>query len=540
MSEDTSHSIVASTRSFFSGTMLSRISGMLRDMSLAFFFGSSPMIAAFMVAYRFANLLRRLLGEGTLQSSFVPHFAAKKADSPKDAALFFRDVFFTLSLVLFLVVGAGEGVLYWYLQSGLSESMKEIIQLSMSMLPGLIFICLYALCSSHLQCERKFFLPAAAPVSFNLIWILAAFLVHAQIPAKAGQGLAVGVVIAFFLQWVMTAYPSFRMAGKDLEWKDWFSARLFSKQLKGLTKPLSLGVVGVAATQVNTALDALFARFADVSGPAYLWYAIRLQQMPIALFGIAIAGALLPTLSRQAKAENWEQYRSLLQFALSLTIALMMAATGGIFALGGSSINLIYGRGSFDPSSVSHTLICLWGYGIGLLPSAFVLLLASSFYARKEYFIPAISALLSVFINVVLNALFVFVLDWGAASIAIATSISALFNCLFLAHFLAQKVSNLFSSKLLLSFAKTTVAVLAASLSALCIGKVFCQDPTLALLSGKMAFFPRGVQTQLLGFFLPASSFFIVLFLTARLLHLEEMLALFRRKLPLSSYKRVD
>ncbi|HSX25890.1 MAG TPA: murein biosynthesis integral membrane protein MurJ [Chlamydiales bacterium] len=413
---DSTHSILRSARHFFAGTFLSRISGLGRDMAMAFCFGATPEIAAFMVAYRLANLFRRLLGEGNLQAGFVPHFEAAKAEGR--GASFYRETAFSLSLILIAVIIFLEACFWGALQLA-QPSWREIIELSMWMIPGLFFICLYALNSSLLQCQRKYFLPAAAPIAFNFIWILAVLLLPRT---GAMRGLALAITLAFAAQWAATLFST----------KDFFGngrPQLFSAEWKKLLKPLALGIVGIGAVQFNSALDALFARFADTAGPAFLWYAIRIQQLPLALFGIALSGALLPPLAR---AKDTAQYQHLLQSALRTSAALMLPCTFGILALGGVGINLLYGHGDFSPSDVRETLLCLWGYGIGLVPSVFVLLLANGFYAQKNYRIPTLASLSSVALNIALNAFFVFGLGWGAISVAIATSLSAFLNLMIL------------------------------------------------------------------------------------------------------------
>ena len=173
---DSHISIKKSASSFFYGTLLSRISGMARDMVLAYFFGSSVAISAFMVAFRLANFFRRLLGENSLQAGFVPHFEAIKSQEPHRAALFYRDLFFTMLVILIFVVIGSELILFISGIFILDHNVKQIVYLTAIMLPGLIFICLYSLNSSLLQCEKSYFLPAVAPVFFNLIWIFSLFM----------------------------------------------------------------------------------------------------------------------------------------------------------------------------------------------------------------------------------------------------------------------------------------------------------------------------------------------------------------------------
>lgn len=382
----------------------------MRDIAMAISFGSSPEIAAFMVAYRLANLFRRLLGESNLQAGFVPHYVEIKEEGPS----FFRDVAYSMGLILVFAVVLLESLL-WGAKFLVGPDWTEILNLSMWMAPGLFFICLYGLNSALLQCQKRYFLPAVAPVAFNFVWIGAVFI------RPDVTFLAVAITFAFAGQWILT----FVSSAKVLSFSDWLKPKLFSKDFRALLKPLILGIVGVSAVQLNSALDAIFARLADPEGPAFLWYAIRIQQLPLALFGIALSGALLPPLSR---TQDPLRRQELLQSALKQSAILMLICTFGIFSLGFAGVNLLYGHGSFSPENVRETANCLSAYGIGLVPSVFVLLLAARFYAEKNYRLPTVASLLSVLANIALNALFVFCFDMGAISIAVATSLSAFLN----------------------------------------------------------------------------------------------------------------
>lgn len=146
MTKETLHNLSLYTKRFFSGTLLSRISGMGRDLSMAFAFGDHPSVAAFFVAFRFSNLLRRLLGEGPFQSAFIPHFEGLRIQDPARAALFFRRLVVFIGLVLLVMVCLAEGGIALLLSSSsLTDATREVIALTGWLFPGVIFICLYGL-----------------------------------------------------------------------------------------------------------------------------------------------------------------------------------------------------------------------------------------------------------------------------------------------------------------------------------------------------------------------------------------------------------
>lgn len=520
--------------SFFSGTFISRLSGLGRDVSMAFCFGSNPAIAAFMVAYRFSNLFRRMLGEGTLGSGFIPYFECLRKESPHEGARFFRDVFFSMMFFLIgLVSVLCLGVWACLHYGSFSPDAQEILSLTLLMIPGLLFICLYAVSSALLQCERKFFLPGVAPVLFNLTWIATVFLFKESIPASAVIALSGAVVFGFFLQWFLLVPSMKSYMRRFLSWKEIGQFQFFPKEVKALLTPFFFGLVGVSATQVNSFLDALFARYTSLEGPAYLWYSIRIQQLPLALFGIALSAALLPPLARAVSKESWEEFQELLRYSLTRSFHFIFPCTIALFVLAACGVNLLYGRGDFGFETTRQTVFCLWGYGIGLLPYVFVLLLAPAFYAQKNFRLPMRGAVLSMLLNVALNAVFIFGFGMGAMSIAIATSLSAWFNFFYLSKALSQK--KLFESGI---YKGALAAVIAGGVTIL-LGHFLTEDKTCSLLSGTSPIeFARDFKTQALQFFVLSGVFCLTFVSYAWLLDVKEVLAFLkipRRQKSLSS-----
>jgi len=527
--EDHARSVSRSSVAFLSGTLISRVSGMLRDISMAFCFGSHPVIAAFMVSFRFANLIRRLFGEGPLPAGFIPHFEQLRGKSSQKGAEFFRDLFFSLSVLLVIVVLLIEAGLYAWISLGQpSQDTVQILFFTMLMLPGVLFICLFGLSCALLQCEKKYFITGVAPIAFNAAWIIAAWWLKDKEPLFAAVNLSVAVSFAFLMQWLMVAPQTFSYLKRFLSWKELVKINLFSQEMRLVIKPFLLSVVGVGALQINSALDSVFARFASLEGPAYLWYAIRIQQVPLALFGIALSTALLPPLSRAIKDGSFDVFQRLIDFSLRRSFSLIFPCTIGIFVLGASGINLIYGHGDFGFSATLNTIICLWGYGMGLVPAVFVLLFAPAFYAQKDYRTPTFGAVYSVVLNLVVIAFLVFVMKLGPFSIAVATSICAAFNCIYLARKLSKKTGPLFTEKLLSSFFKTITASLVAGAVTLMIGHFLAGDPTLDILLGKeIGDFPRQISQQLLQFLILSFAFGLTFISVAWIAKADDVLELF-------------
>jgi putative peptidoglycan lipid II flippase len=516
--DDSTHTIRRSAKRFFSGTLLSRISGMLRDMAMAYAFGTQTSVASFMVAYRLSHACRRLFGEGALQSAFIPQFETLRHESSKRAFAFFRDLAATLScfLLTFILLGC-LGVGYFLSSTESSPVNSEILFLTLLMLPSLLFICLFGLNASLLQCEKSFFTPAAAPMAFNFIWVAVVWLIRPFSAEEAMPLLAVGVIAACLLQWIMTVPKTLSVLKAGLEGSLWRDVRLFSADVVNMGKPFILGFIGVGASQINVVIDSLFARYAESEGPALLWYAIRLQQLPLALFSIALAGALLPPLTRAIKAHDREKYTYFLNEAILQTLCLMIPFTMAIFSLGDTAVNLIFGRGDFSDLSVWGTARCLWAYGIGLVPTSLVLLLAPACYAQSHYRMPALASCLNMALNFILNLIFIAGFGWGAMSVALATSISAWVNLILLGSFLSRKNSLALAPELLQKTCKVALSSCIAFLATEGLRELFYQ-PASALLWNTAMFFPHSFLIQLENAVSQFLLYFLIFFISCRLL----------------------
>lgn len=498
---------------------------MVRDLSMAFCFGTSYAVAAFLVAFRLANLLRRLFGEGALLNGFIPFFENIRKDDPKKGAEFFRDLFWSLSFLLMLIIITLEIILTGVLSFVVKDdAVRQIIYMTMVMLPGLVFICLFGLSMALLQCEKKFFLSGVAPVAFNIVWISAIWIFRKHHPYTAMMGISFGIVIAFFLQWWVTVPGLKRYVRQFLTLKEWFQTRIFSKELRKMIAPLFLGVVGVAAVQVNSAIDVIIACFSSMEGPAYLSYAHRLQQLPLALFGIAISSALMPPLTRAMKQDDKEHFNSLLNFGFARTFSLLLPGTIAIFVLGGLSVNLLYGRGMFTNLSTIHTTRCLWGYGIGLVPSAFVLILAPAYYAKKDFWTPTLASLYSMGVNLLLSLFMVFVLKKGGGSIAFATSVASFFNMGFLLSRLDIEIFR----PLMRSFTKITLSAIFAGIVTILFGHFVLGEPTIQMWFGSLdVHFSRGLFKQIHQFGLQTAIFGATFLAASYFAQSEHVLELF-------------
>lgn len=424
-------------RHFFSGTLLSRISGMLRDVGMAAAFGDHPSVAAFMVAFRFSHLLRRLLGEGALQSIFIPHYEGLRLKNENQANAFFFRLNILLITALIVIILLVESIAGFKLYNT-SFASNEVLSLFAWMFPSLIFITLYGLNLSLLQCRNSFFSSSIAPFACNLIWICAIFIFAKEEPSKAMVHLALFTLIGFIVQWLITLPQTWKILVEGMRS---FSPPFFSipTEIRTIGKATLFGLIGVTAVQINSFLDMLFARYADLKAPVYLWYAIRLEQLPLALIGFACVYSIVPSLSRLIKADALDKAQDLFLFGYKRIFLLIIPCTFALFALSFVSVNLLFGRGNFSQMAVIETTFCLWAYGLSLLSSTLTIYLSSVFYAYENFRTPTIASLISIAANISLNALFVFFFHWGAISIALSTSLSAFLNCWILKSHFSKK-----------------------------------------------------------------------------------------------------
>jgi len=532
--QDTTTSIFRSVKHFLSGTLLSRITGLLRDVTMAAAFGTQGPVAALLMAFRFSHLLRRIFGEGALQSAFAPHFEELRKDNPLRAAHFFNDLLMGITvllsgIILLSMVGLGSLLVF----GNLSDGNDEILLLTLLMMPGLLFICLYGVNASLLQCEQQFFIPGVAPVLFNGIWTLGVLCLWKVSDREAMPLLAIMIVLACAAQWLMTL-PATLRAVRSLGLQTLFTRTWsLTADLKALAPMLSLGILGIAAAQINTALDAIFARYADLSGPAYLWYAIRIQQLPLALFGVALSGALLPPLARAVKGEDWQKFQTFLEYGIRKSATLMIPITMVILVAGDSAINLLYGRGDFSDASIIHTTYCLWGYALGLLPMTLVLLVAPAFWAQGNYRIPTMASLISVAINCGLNAWMVLGMGWGAASVALATSVSAWVNLWILHYFLRKQTHVCLYSEGWISVSRTVGVSLIAGV--ILVGYQFFEgSPSLllGLWEGKLSSYSKEFLIQVMNCGMIGGVYYLSLIAMSYLCHARDLFQLISFQLP--------
>ncbi|HEY6001622.1 MAG TPA: murein biosynthesis integral membrane protein MurJ [Anaeromyxobacter sp.] len=409
-------------------TMASRVLGLFRDQLFVILIGANRFSDAFVVAFRIPNLLRDLFAEGALSSAFVPTFAEAHRNAGREAAYRLGNVIVGLVLV---VVGALTllGILFSdAIMSAIAPDIPEhalAASLTRIMMPFLLLVSLSAVAMGMLNAQSRFTAPAIAPALFNVGSILVGGgLWLAELPPeRAVVGWAVGTVLGGLLQLAVQA-PALRALGYRVRPR--LSRRdLDDPRLRRIGKLMGMAVLGLSATQVNIVVNTYFAQ-REVGGPTWLLIAFRLMQLPLGVFGVAIATVAGAGVAQRAAANDMAAVRATLGSAMRLVAFLNIPSAVGLAVLARPIIAMIYEHGRFGPGDTAATAQALAFYAIGLYAYSGVKVFAPAFYALDEARVPVLGSILGMVSNVVLNVALYPVL--GFRGVALGTSLAALAN----------------------------------------------------------------------------------------------------------------
>ncbi len=449
-------------------TLVSRITGLVRESLQAILFGAGLQMDAFQAAFRLPNILRRMFAEGAFSQAFVPILAEYQRQRGDDAT---RDlvgrVGGLLALVLLGVTVLGvlaAPALVYLLASGFAQTPGKIeltTELIRIVFPYILFVSLVSLAGSVLNVYRRFAVPAFTPVLLNLSIIGAAIFLakYFDPPIKA---LAWGVFVGGIAQLAFQLAPLARIGmlpRPHLDWRDPGVRRVL----------LNMGpaLVGVSAAQISALINTQLASLLGDGRISWINYADRLMEFPSALLGVALGTVLLPSLAKHHSDANHDQYSSLMDWGLRLAFLLALPAAVALWLLALPMISTLYQYGKFTVNDVWQTRAALLGYSVGLLGLILVKILAPGFYARQNIKTPVRIAFFTVFVTQSLALM----LMWriGHAGLTLATSLGACVNAGLLFWFLRKAKSYQPEPGWFLFLCKLAVAlgVLAALLYAL-------------------------------------------------------------------------
>ncbi|WP_147819644.1 murein biosynthesis integral membrane protein MurJ [Salidesulfovibrio onnuriiensis] len=422
-------------------TLVSRVLGFVRDVIVAFALGAGLFADAFFVAFRIPNLLRRLFGEGSLTMAFIPVFSRLREEEGEEAArAMARSAMVWLALILggiTLLAELTAGPITTAIAPGFLDNPEQFavtVDLVRICFPYVIFICGVALCMGILNASDRFLAPAMAPTVLNLALIGAA-LAGYYAGWNVAYSMAFGVLIGGFFQFLMQQ-PALR--GIGFSWRGpWSLANPGVRRMGLLMLPT---VFGAAVYQLNILLGTLLASFLPVGSVSYLYYADRLVQFPLGVFGIAVSTAALPSLARLAAKGEMEEFGAALKTALGLTLFIALPSAAGLLALAKPVIGLLFQRGAFSPDAVNATATALVAYSVGLPFIALSRPLVAGFYALEDTRTPVRIAVFCLVANIGLGAWLMFPLKH--VGLALAVSVSSFLNFVFLLSGLCKRLGH--------------------------------------------------------------------------------------------------
>lgn len=414
-------------------TMLSRLAGFARDILTAAVLGAGPVADAFFVALKLPNLFRRMFAEGAFSVAFVPLFSAELHKSGREAAVAFAGEAMAVLLAVLVPFTAlalvAMPVLMQALAPGFADEPAKFglaVDMARLTFPYLTLVSLVALLGGVLNALDRFGPFAAAPVAFNLT-LVAALLVAPRLGLDAGLSMASAVTLSGVVQLVWMAWAC-RCEGIVLR-----PARpRLSPGMRRLFRLVGPGALGAGVMQLNVFLNMVLASLLPTGAVSYLYYADRLNQMPLGIIGIAIGTALLPVLSRHVASGDAAAVRSHVSRALEYALLLGLPAATALAVAGRPIIAVLFERGAFGPAESAATAQALAAYAAGIPAAVLVKVLSAAFFARHDTATPVRAAVAMTVANVGLALAMIPAL--GHVGIALATGIAAWLNAAWLAH----------------------------------------------------------------------------------------------------------
>jgi putative peptidoglycan lipid II flippase len=473
-SADSSHeSVVRSAGVVSAAIFLSRITGLIREIVMARLFGAGQIYDAFLLGFRIPNLTRDLFAEGALSSAFVPMFTKYLSTKTKEEAAELSNLVATALIAVVGVICILGMIFSPQLVDLLAPGFADVpgkfplaVKLTRIMFPFLLLVALAAQAMGVLNACNQFGVPALSSTFFNIgslgFGLVLGFLAGPRIGISAIEGMAYGVVIggAWQLFW---QFPSLLRVGFGFRPR----VNLSDPGLRNILHLMGPAIVGNASVQVNVMVNTNFASSITdaaghvINGPvSWLGYAFRFMQLPLGLFGVAIASATLPSISRSAAVGDMSEFRGTLSRSLAMIFLLTIPSSIGLAVLGDSMIAAVYQGGRFRAYDTHQTALALSCYSIGLAGYAAIKVLAPAFYALNDARTPMLVSLASILINAAAASSMVKLAGLGHAGLALSTSLVALFSSVVLFEVIRRRIGGIHGRRLTISFLKIAAASL--------------------------------------------------------------------------------
>jgi putative peptidoglycan lipid II flippase len=457
-------------------TIASRILGYVRDQRITLLLGTSLAADSFVLAYRIPNLLRRLVGEGSMTASFIPVFTGYLTNKSKEEVWDFAcRLFWTLTVLLAFLTVLGmlfsPQLIHMFTFFGNApKKWDQAVELNRIIFPYAFFIGLAALAMAILNCFHVFGLPASTPVLLNIAIIVfstGAVWHYFHDPAKA---LAVGVVVGGTLQ-LLVQIPALVRQGMRFP----FGISFSHPGIRSVGRLMIPGFFGIGISQINLFVDSVFCTAAKMPAGALtaLYVADRVMELVLGGYAIAVATAILPMMSRQAASHDYDTLKKTFAFSLRIVSYVTIPAMVGLMVLRVPIIRVLFEHGRFAAASTELTARALLYYSLGLPAFAAVKLLVPAFYSTQDTRTPVRVAFYALVVNIFLNAIFLksFFQTFQNGGPALATSIAAYFNFTMLFIVFRQRFGRMGTFAIIYSMAKMAVSSLA--MGALCYAMLY-------------------------------------------------------------------
>ena len=452
-----------------SATMASRVLGLAREQVMAHLFGASDQMDAFNVAFRLPNLVRDLFAEGAMSAAFVPTFTRHLQGHGREAAWRLGRRALTALVVVTGVISLvgifGAPAMTRFFAGGFAAvpgKLELTIALTRVMFPFLVLVAVAVAMMGMLNALGRFFIPSLSPAMFNVASIVAAV---ALVPLMPGwgldpvMGLAIGVLLGglgqVLMQWPLLHREGFRFR-PDVAPRD--------PALREILVMMGPGTVGLAATQFNVYVNTVLATSQESGAVSWLNYAFRILYLPVGIFGVSVATAALPLLSRQAAAHDTVALRQTVSHASRLMLMLNIPATFGLVVLAHPIVRLIFERGEFRASDTVAVAAALVAYSPGLLGYSLVKVLSPTFYAMRDARTPVTISIVSVLVNAGLNVALVRV--YGYVGLGVGTALASLVNAGLLLWLLRRRLGGIDGRRITSAVLRMTLASSAMALAA--------------------------------------------------------------------------
>ena len=418
-------------------TLLSRLTGFARDIMLAAILGAGPVADAFFVALRLPNHFRAIFAEGAFNAAFVPAYAHVHGERGEASARLFADRIFTLLLlsqvVLLIVAWLFMPQVMRVLAPGFSddaEQRKLAIELTRITFPYLLLITMVTLYGGMLNVMHRFASAAAAPVFLNLAMMMT--LALAAFFPSAGHAAAWGVLISGFLQYFLLAGDLARHGGLPR-----FAPLRLDEDVRAFFRALGPATLGSMGTQVALFADTIIATFLPAGALSALYYADRLNQLPIGVIGIAIGTVLLPEMSRRLTANDHAGAARAQRRAFDFTLLFSVPFVAAFLTVPDVIMRAMFARGAFSKADAVTAGATLAAYAVGLVPFVMIRSAVATFYARKDTATPVKAALSGVAVNVALKVALMGTM--AQIGLALATAVGAWINLLLVLGFAVRR-----------------------------------------------------------------------------------------------------